>query len=198
MRQAEHKRRITLPASSPTFTGQDIHLSTPQSRHSRVPNPPARRMNGSFLCKLRDDLLRLCFYGPPFTAGAERLQARWGAGECTRSSERWPERRAEDFRGGWKKATNLSTKPVNMIGTSISPCIIQKRYKYWLRPCSASKCIFWNTLLYISDGLLFVAITSGSDYYNFKPSVRLLIISLNSHLCQLSSQDQQWWLVRLA
>lgn len=44
-------------------------------------------MNGSLLCKLQDDLLRLCFYSPSVTAQAEGLQAQRAA-ETGRAEEK--------------------------------------------------------------------------------------------------------------
>lgn len=146
------------PLQSETFISLSLGLAAAEHQN------PHRRMNGSFLCKLRDDLLRLCFYSPPVTAEAERLQARRGAGECwakakSGSVERWRERREQWTSGGGrkkgKKATNLSAKQVNMMVTSVSPCMIRKTYQDLLRVHSATcDCLrvpaaFWKTLNYL-------------------------------------------------
>lgn len=70
---AEHKRQTALPSLIPKlYRGGHSSLSVLVLPQQSTKPPPLGWMNGSFLWKLCNGLLPLCFYSPAVTAEAER------------------------------------------------------------------------------------------------------------------------------
>lgn len=106
------------PPQSRTFISLRLSCTTAEYQ------TPSRRMRGLFLCKLKDDLLRLCFYSPLSLLGLKDYSHSETQGECWEEAERGSVKGGESrvnsgLWGGEQKVTNLSTKWVNVRVTSI-------------------------------------------------------------------------------